>query len=357
MTPLSQVLGHRQVLNTLVAANASGTVHHALLFAGPLGVGKATVARAFSALVNCTGQGPRDPNGQPLDACGVCRSCRRMLAEPGEPGSHESVHPDLLHLQPDGKAIKIDQVREILKVVPYPPLEARVRFVVIDPAESMTVPAANALLKTLEEPPSSTQFILISAQPDALLSTIRSRCQRISFGRLTDTEVMEGLGRHSEAKGETASTMTSMADGSLGGALALLNDPVLKEQEPLIIALADLHNQSTRAAMELAAELANQQEALSTIFDVMQRLYRDALLVRSGAGEHIRLTYPHLRQGPVQELALHYGVDGLLHRLTIIDETRRAVRGRHLPTLLSLERLLLALGAPPGREQVRTGLI
>ncbi|MEC9072562.1 MAG: DNA polymerase III subunit delta', partial [Myxococcota bacterium] len=211
MTVLSEILGHNRVLNTLVAANANGTVHHALLFAGPDGVGKATVARALSALMNCTGQAPVDPEGRPVDACGTCRSCRRILAEPTDGEVGESSHPDLLALRPDGKTIKIGQVREILKVLPYPPLEARVRVVVIDPAEAMTVPAANALLKTLEEPPSSTQFILVSSQPDALLTTIRSRCQRIGFGRLRDEEVIAGLERHSDARGESAEMLTSMA--------------------------------------------------------------------------------------------------------------------------------------------------
>ena len=182
---LDDILGHDRVREGLKSAAATDTVHHAMLFSGPEGVGKGAVARAFAALAAC-------PNPSPSgDACGTCRSCERILShQPGE----ETRHPDVLWLSPQGSAvIKIAQVRDLLGIIPYPPLEARVRTVVIEPADAMNVEAANALLKTLEEPPSSTRFILITSRPDALLSTIRSRCQAIHFGRLTDEEVERGL--------------------------------------------------------------------------------------------------------------------------------------------------------------------
>ena len=172
-----EIIGHQQTLAALKRARETDAFHHAYLFAGPDGVGKRRVAEWVAALVNC------DEVGAP---CGACRSCHRVL-------DPEATHPDVLILEPDGRQITIAQVRELIRTVPYPPIEATYRVVIIDPADAIGEAAANALLKTLEEPPSKTRFVLVSSRPDALLITIRSRCQRITFGRLTEEQVLGGL--------------------------------------------------------------------------------------------------------------------------------------------------------------------
>jgi DNA polymerase-3 subunit delta' len=151
---LDDILGHGSLRAGLRASAAAGTVHHAMLFSGPPGVGKTTVARAFAALAACPKRAPDE------DACGSCRSCERILSHvPGE----DTRHADVFWIAPENSAvIKIAQIRTLLGIVPYPPLEAEVRTVIIAPADAMNVEASNALLKTLEEPPSTTRFILVS---------------------------------------------------------------------------------------------------------------------------------------------------------------------------------------------------
>lgn len=139
---------------------------HALLFAGPAGIGKAQLARALAEWVMCVA--PTDT------ACGNCRACQLHRA---------GTHPDLIWLAPEesGKAIKVDQVRELTEHLSKTAQQGGYKVAVITPAEAMNQNAANALLKTLEEPAANTLLILLSDSPSALLPTIRSRCQIRTF--------------------------------------------------------------------------------------------------------------------------------------------------------------------------------
>ncbi len=338
---LDDILGHERVREGLKSAAASDTVHHAMLFSGPEGVGKGAVARAFAALAAC-------PNPSASgDACGTCRSCERILSHrPGE----ETRHPDVLWLSPQSSAvIKIAQVRDLLGIIPYPPLEARVRTVVIEPADTMNVEAANALLKTLEEPPSSTRFILITSRPDALLSTIRSRCQAIHFGRLADEEVERGL-RAAGVGPEQARRGAALADGSLGVALERIDDPVLARGDEILGRCVAVRPGDATAALQLAADLADPKDQVPQVLEVLLRFYRDALLLSVDASERVRLTHPHLVDTLLKTVVERLGTEALLYRLALITDTQRAMTSRNIPGVLSLERLLVALLAPPGRE-------
>ncbi len=259
-------------------------------------------------------------------------------------------HPDVLWLAPQSSAvIKIAQIRNLLGIVPYPPLEARVRTVIIEPADALNVEAANALLKTLEEPPSSTRFILITSRPDALLSTIRSRCQAIHFGRLTDEEVERGL----IAAGigdEQAKRGAALADGSLGAAMERIDDPVLARGDEILAECVEIRPGDATAALKLAAKLAEPKDHVPQVLEVLLRFYRDALLLSVDANERVRLTHPHLADTLLQTVVERLGTEALLYRLSLIADTQSAMTSRNIPGVLSLERLLVALLAPPGRE-------
>ena len=226
------VLGHGAVIRALVTAHARDKVHHAYLFAGPAGVGKRALAFGFASLLNCTGEAPRGAGGERTDGCGTCRSCRTIArTERGEGAGH----PDLSLVEPlpesKRRVIKIEQVRELIRRVPFPPIEAAFRVVILDPADGLGEEAANALLKTLEEPSSRTRFLLLSSRPDAVLTTIVSRCQRMAFGRLSDDEVRRGLVERLGATPEAAEAAVGLAGGSLGLGRALMDDPVLGQRQ------------------------------------------------------------------------------------------------------------------------------
>jgi DNA polymerase III subunit delta' len=146
---------------------AQDRIPHAYLFTGPAGAGKYTTALALAAAMNC--------ERAPGEGCGACPPCERIAA---------GVHPDVQTLERQGpsQTIPIEVIRkQVIPALGLPPHEGRARFYLIEEATSLLDPAANALLKTLEEPPARTHFILCSGSPGELLPTIRSRCQRIIF--------------------------------------------------------------------------------------------------------------------------------------------------------------------------------
>jgi DNA polymerase III subunit delta' len=211
--PFRDLVGHRHLLDLVAAAAARGSLPPSLIFAGPEGVGKRAAAVALAQLVNChtpvlsPGGGPdRSP-----DACGTCPSCTRIA---------RLVHADVHLVEPgDTGVIKVDQVRDVVERTAYRPFEGRRRVVIVDEADAMLTEAQNALLKTLEEPPSTSMFVLVTSRSDELLPTVRSRCQRLRFGRLTPDDIAGVLMESHGYSPSDARAAASAADGSLGQAL------------------------------------------------------------------------------------------------------------------------------------------
>jgi DNA polymerase III subunit delta' len=204
--PFRDITGHTHLLDLVARAAGRGSLPPSLILAGPEGVGKRMAAVALAQLLNC-----QSPPADPPDACGTCAPCRRIA---------RGVHADILVLEPgDTGTIKIDQVREAVDRSAYRPFEGRRRVVIVDDADALMAEAQNALLKTLEEPPPSSVFLLVTSRPDMLLATVRSRCQRLRFGRLSPGEVAGVLMReHGYAEGDARATAAA-ADGSVGAAL------------------------------------------------------------------------------------------------------------------------------------------
>src|SRR5947207_953569 len=161
--PFSAIAGHQRLISLLSRAIVRGTLPSSLLFAGPRGVGKRRTAMALAEAINCLEPRKSDaPDARvPLDACGRCGSCSRIA---------RGIHPDVIVVEPgDTGSIKIEQVRDVIDRSAYRPFEGRRRVVIVDQADTLLAAAQNALLKTLEEPPSRSVFILVTARPDALL--------------------------------------------------------------------------------------------------------------------------------------------------------------------------------------------
>ena len=154
----------------LLQAKSQQRLAHAMLFTGLPGIGKAIFAQHFSSALLCQ---KLNPDGNPCDRC---HSCRLIAGR---------AHPNMLWLEPEkpGQAIKIDQVRDVSEFISQTSLQGDYRIVIINPADDMNTNAANALLKTLEEPSSGAHLILISNQNERLPATILSRCQRVVFQR------------------------------------------------------------------------------------------------------------------------------------------------------------------------------
>src|SRR5262245_39776899 len=164
------LVGQPRVVALLRGAIERGRVPHAYLFSGPAGAPMLDCATALACALNCAA---RPAVG---DACGECEPCAKIIA---------GIHPDVVTLVREGAAniVPIESVRnQVIARIGLPPHEADVRVFVVEEATAMAPPAANALLKTLEEPPVRTLFVLCTTAPEQLLPTIRSRCQRVRFG-------------------------------------------------------------------------------------------------------------------------------------------------------------------------------
>jgi DNA polymerase III subunit delta' len=255
---LSTVRAQPTAVDTLRRALAADRVHHAYLFDGPDGVGKERAALGLAQALVCERRAPGS-----ADACGACRPCTRALPRPGEA---RPLHPDVVVLErglydpatigrraPETQDLSIDQVRSlVLARAAFPPIEGRAKVFVVRRAEELSQQAANALLKTLEEPGPRTHFVLLSAVADSLLPTIRSRTQRVRFGPLPDDVVAELLG----AQGvENPTAIAALAGGSMAHA-SLLADPEAsaRREEFVSRATAALAARDLGPALELAEE-------------------------------------------------------------------------------------------------------
>jgi DNA polymerase-3 subunit delta' len=278
--PLKQVLGHRRLLALLARSIDRGSLPPSLIFAGPAGVGKRLVAIATAQLVNCTNRVGHPPD---IDACGACAACTRIA---------RGVHSDVLIVEPgESGSIKVDQVRDIVDRAAYRPFEGRRRVVIIDSADALMPAAQNALLKTLEEPPSASMFILVTAQPDLLLPTVQSRCPRLRFGPLGVDDLVTAL----VARGRTpqeARAIAVTADGSVQRALQSMAGDLVQGLEVARQVLA--HAAATddpRRRMEGAKDLlvktgaggAGDREQLASHLRSMASLLRDAGLLSTHA--------------------------------------------------------------------------
>jgi DNA polymerase-3 subunit delta' len=228
MMTLQDIFGQQNAVETLLRAHRADRLPHALIFAGPTGIGKATAARGLGSLFLCENPKADKP-------CGKCNSC--VLMEAGNHPDYHVVYRQLIRLEKDtskARDLSIDVIRDYL-VAPagLKTVMGRGKVFVIEEADLMNPQAQSALLKTLEEPPGRALVILITDQPDCLLPTIRSRAQMVRFAPLEPKLVERELERCKVDKG-TAAEAAELAEGSLGLALQWIEDGVVVAARELI---------------------------------------------------------------------------------------------------------------------------
>ncbi len=257
--------GQHQSKMLLAGSIASGRLAHAYLFRGPEGVGKQLLARGLAAAVNC-----KDSNG--LTACGICSSCVKLAAES---------HPDFLIVSPDKGAIKINQIRSLIKTLSFAPYEAGTRVVLIEDVHTMRQEAANSLLKTLEEPPEDNLLILTANSAGNVLQTIISRCQTIPFYPLTSDETAEILMREdSEMDSQAALLLARLSEGSPGKAALYHRLGLVDFWKDLVLLLTDKGSTDDKEVGRLllmAESMAGLKEDLPHLFGLIRLWIRDCL--------------------------------------------------------------------------------
>ena len=344
--PFAELIGQERALDPLRAALARGALHHAYLFAGPEGVGKGTAARLLAQAANCERvRAEGQPAGPLPDPCGECLPCRKIA---------RGVHPDVVVVaeeramaragawEPRGgrspsRDIVVDQIREVVdRRLSLRRLEARRRFVILDPADAMNPQAQNALLKTLEEPPDDTTLVLVAAAADALLPTVRSRCLRVGFRPLPPALVEERLSAAGHAPG-LVRLAAALSGGSLGRALSL-DDQALEARREAVEQAAALDADDARGWIAFASERGKDREAARETCELLAVWLRD-VLARAVAGDRAGLALLDL-EPLTAAAASRLSPREVLRRIERVRQALRALRQNASPAL-ALEGMLI----------------
>ncbi len=328
--PFGDCIGHQPSIMRLQAAVAHERLAHAYLFHGEEAIGKRLAAIRFAQALNCE----QPPESEGLDSCGACRSCQQIEAR---------THPDFFVIEPDPEQatpqIKIEQVREIEHQILYRPLIGERKICLINDADRMTIGAANALLKTLEEPPGHSLFLLISSRPAALTATIRSRCQALRFTAPTRTQVEAALILKREIPLADARFLAIISDGRIGEALTADVQDTRQRQQALVDLVRPQSLHSIGSILSSAEAIAKADRA-QDILAWLARWIRDLVLIQVGGDRDQILNLDDLPT--LETYAQQADTDALLGLLREIELTEQRAT-RHLNLQMALEMILLRL--------------
>jgi DNA polymerase-3 subunit delta' len=305
------LIGHTWAVDLLAQHIARGQERHAYLITGPQGVGRRTLALRFAQGLNCPT--PAAP-GKP---CLTCPSCRRIEA---------MQHPDLAVVQSEseGETLRIDQVRELQHSLALAPYEARYRIALILRFEEAHPSAANAMLKTLEEPPPQVVVLLTARSVESVLPTIVSRCEVIRLRPLSLEQTAHGLETIRGLPHQQAELLAHISDGRPGYALRLFSNPQLLAQRAVYMQdLFQLLASTKRERFAFVVGRLNDKDALLGELQLWLSFWRDVLILASGLGESItNVDYAEqLKQlaGQVGRSAAHDFVAAIENTLDRID--------------------------------------
>jgi DNA polymerase-3 subunit delta' len=328
--PFGDILGQDRAVSRLRLALSDGRLSQAYCFFGPPGVGKRTTALALAQAVNCLAGPARAPGAATADACGTCAACRKVAV---------GLHPDVTEVRPEGKTvITIDQVREVTARAALRAYEGKTKVFILDPAELMQEPAANAILKTLEEPAGASLFILVTAAPSALLPTILSRCQGVRFDPLGEGPLRAILVRHGRTP-EAAAAAAALAGGSAERALALDVEESRATRDRIVQEVWDGLG-SLVSVLERAEELARDRARLEDALEILASFSRDLAVAKVSGGD-TPLVHAD-RRAEVPRLASGCSVGAILVMHEAQAEAQRAL-ARNANARFTAERMLLRM--------------
>ncbi len=318
--PFSSVTGHRPVVELLRRAVARQTLPQSLVFAGPEGVGKRLTATALAQALNCHSQADGD-------GCGTCSSCTRIA---------RGVHADILVIEPgDTGVIKVDQVREAIDRAAYRPFEGRRRLVIVEQADALQPEAQNALLKTLEEPPPASVFVLVTSRPDVLLPTVRSRCQRLRFGPLSAQDVAGVLTRDHGFSAVDAQAAAAASDGSVGRALDDGGEDAAEARDAAVRLLGAASSSDPRRRLDGAKAFVGggDRDDLSRRLLAMSSLLRDLGLLAVRAGDEAIANADLVPQ--LRALQRTFDADRAIDAFATVDRALEAIDRNASPKIVA----------------------
>ena len=342
-----EVIGQDPIAQTLKNAIRTGRVAHAYLFAGTRGVGKTTMARVLAKSLNCLSF-----DGPTAEPCCKCESCTAINA--GE---------DIDVIEIDGATNNgVEQVRELRQNAIYRPARSRFKIYIIDEVHMLSVAAFNALLKTLEEPPSHVKFIFATTEPGKVIATIQSRCQRFDFSNISPRLIagqLKSILEQEKIKYEDnlILPLAKMANGSMRDGLSLLDRLISTGVEPLTDKLLEefLGCPNSEKIYNLLGEIGDSDAAgtltatedlISTglsevqIVDSLIDYMRDLMVVKSATAESELLILTAEQRKQAGEMAEKFDIAGLIYNITTLEKLRWAIKNSDTPRAL-LDALLL----------------
>lgn len=300
MSEWQNIIGHQWAVDVLQLAIEHDRVGHAYLITGPAQVGKGTLARTFAQALNCTAALDQRP-------CGACRPCKLIAA-----GRHPDVK--IVSGEASGRGtvtLKIDQIRELQGELNLTPAEARVKVAIVEGFETANQSAANAFLKTLEEPPGHTVLILTATTAETLLPTITSRCRTIGLRPLPTRLIETSLVERWDVEPQLARTLAHLADGRIGRAVSLAQAPsLLEERQEQLELLHETFEHSRVKRFATAERLAQAAEELPDVLRLWLGFWRDLILVvTSGSAggaitnvDQVDILASYARHWPAQDI-------------------------------------------------------
>ena len=326
MLGFNDILGHEQIKDHFRNAVQTGKVSHAYILSGEAGMGRKSLANAFALNLLCE-------KGLP-DPCMQCHACKQVLA-----GSH----PDLIYVTHEKPAsIGVDDIREqINDTILVRPYSSYYKIYIVDEAEKMTVQAQNALLKTIEEPPSYAVILLLTTNPDAFLPTILSRCVQLKLKPLKDVVVKEYLIQSLGVEESQAEIYAAFARGNLGKAIHLAESEDFKRMyDEILHMLEHLKEADISELLDYIHKLREENLDIYSCLDFMQMWYRDVLMYKTT--KDINLLIFKDEFSTIKSMSTVSGYEGLERILEAIDKARIRLDA-NVNTELVMELMLLTM--------------
>jgi len=269
MPGFSTIIGREETVLHLQGAIRSGKISHAYLIEGESGTGKMLLARIFAQALQCEAGGP--------DACGVCPSCRQ---------AEGNNHPDIIYVTHEKPGlISVDDIRgQVVGDSQIRPYSGKYKIYIMEDAQKMNTAAQNALLKTLEEPPEYVVILLLTANPQSLLETIRSRCERIRLKPVPDDLVEKYLMEHLQIPDYQARLCLAFAQGSIGRAMDLAaSEDFAQIRKTAVMVAARAREMDISQLAGIVKEMAQFKLSINDFLDILAIWYRDALYFKATA--------------------------------------------------------------------------
>ena len=319
------IIGQKNVIGRLRNSIIDDRVGHAYIFAGQKGIGKKTVAEAFSHMLLCS-----TPTRH--GSCNVCTPCRLW---------NENSNPDFYQIQTSEDNILIEDIRNMQNNIVVKPLYSHKKVYLIIDAEKMTVQAQNCLLKILEEPPQYAVIILTTSNYEALLSTIRSRGVKYNFSKYSQDEIKEIINLRFNKHNESLDFIAHYSDGIIGTALNLAESPdFIDLRENTFDIIHKLSGMKDIEYFDIYGFFEDNKENIDIILDVMSIFYRDIIVTKSGGKENMLINSD--KKNKIISEARNYSIDELAKRIELIELTRSSLK-QNINYQLCIEKMIIGL--------------